>query len=168
MSLSKLRQFALIVSLALVSTSLAACSFQPVYSGKLAENPQLQLAYAEPATRLDQIVYQELAFRLGKTTSPKAPLVSVVVSASSGSPYLSVTANPNAPYEATATATLTVTPRDGVDEKAITITRTAKAQFTQTSQVLANQAAITEAQERATRAVAESLRLALLAALGRG
>lgn len=168
MSLSKLKPLALIVSLALVSASLAACSFQPVYSGKLAENPQLHLAYAEPATRLDQIVYQELAFRLGKTTSPKAPLVSVVVSASSGSPYLSVTANPNAPYEATATATLTVTPRDGVDEKAITITRTAKAQFTQTSQVLTNQAAITEAQERATRAVAESLRLALLAALGRG
>ena len=167
MSLSKLRPLALIVSLALVSTTLAACSFQPVYSGKLAENPQLQLAYAEPATRLDQIVYQELAFRLGKTTSPKAPLVSVVVSASSGSPYLSITVNPNAPYEATATATLTVTPRDGVDEKAITITRTAKAQFTQTSQVLTNQAAITEAQERATRAVAESLRLALLAALGR-
>lgn len=168
MSLSKLKPLALIVSLALVSTSLAACSFQPVYSGRLAENPQLQLAYAEPATRLEQIVYQELSFRLGKTTSPKAPLVAVAVSASSSTPYLSVTANPNKPYEATATATLTVTPRDGVDEKAISITRTAKAQFTQAGQVLSNEAAITEAQERATRAVAESLRLALLAALGRG
>ena len=168
MSLSKLRGLALIVSLALVSTSLAACSFQPVYSGKLAENPQLQLAYAEPATRLEQIVYQELAFRLGKTTSPKAPLVSVVVSAGTSAPYLSVTKNPNTPYDVTATATLTVTPRDGVDEKPITIVRTAKAQFTQSSQVLANEAAIVEARERATRAVAESLRLALLAALGRG
>ena len=168
MSLSKLKPLALIVSLALVPTSLAACSFQPVYSGKLAENPQLQLAYAEPSTRLEQIVYQELSFRLGKTASPKAPLVSVVVSAGGSTPYLSVTANPNKPYEATATATLTVTPRDGVDEKAITITRTAKAQFTQAGQVLSNEAAITEAQERATRAVAESLRLALLAALGRG
>ena len=166
MSLSKLKPLALIVSLALVSTSLAACAFQPVYSGKLAEN--LQLAYAEPTTRLEQIVYQELSFRLGKTTSPKAPLVAVAVSASSSTPYLSVTANPNKPYEATATATLTVTPRDGVDEKSITITRTAKAQFTQTGQVLANEAALIEAQERATRAAAESLRLALLAALGRG
>lgn len=168
MSLSNWKRLVLIASLVLAPASLAACSFQPVYSGKLAESPQLQLAYAEPANRLQQIIYQDLAFRLGKTTSPTAPLVSVVVSAGASAPYLSVTANPNAPYESTATATLTVTPRDGVDNEPLIITRTAKAQFTQTSQVLANQAAVTEAQERATRAVAESLRLALLAALAKG
>lgn len=71
MSLSRLKHLALIVPLALASAGLGACSFQPVYSGALAEKPQLQLAYAAPKTRLEQIVYSELSFRLGKTTSPR-------------------------------------------------------------------------------------------------
>ncbi|MBN9334374.1 LPS assembly lipoprotein LptE [Devosia sp.] len=165
---SRLKRLALIVPLALVSAGLGACSFQPVYSGRLAENPQLQLAYAEPTTRLEQIVYQELSFRLGKTTSPTAPLITAKVSTSAAEPYLSATANPNKPREMTVTATLTITPRDGVDTKPITITRTAKAQHTRSGQVLADEAAMIEAQERAARSVAESLRLAVLAALAKG
>lgn len=168
MSLSRLKRLALIVPLALASAGLGACSFQPVYSGALAENPQLQLAYAAPKTRLEQIVYSELSFRLGKTTSPTAPLVAVTVSASDAEPYLSATANPNKPREMTVSATLTITPRDGVDTKPITITRTAKAQHTRSGQVLADEAGIIEAQERAARSVAESLRLAVLAALAKG
>jgi len=168
MSSSRLKRFALIIPLALSTAALGACSFQPVYSGRLAENPQLQLAYAEPTTRLEQIVYQELSFRLGKTTSPTAPLVTVSVSASTGTPYLSATANPNKPYETTVSATVTITPRDGLADKPITISRSAKAQSTQAGQVLANEAATIEAQERAAKAVAESLRLGILAALGRG
>lgn len=167
MSLSRLKRLALIVPLALASAGLGACSFQPVYSGALAENPHLQLAYAAPKTRLEQIVYQELAFRLGKTTSPTAPLISVTVSASDSEPYLSDTKNPNKPREMTVSATLTITPRDGVDSKPITITRTAKAQHTRSGQVLADDQSIIEAQERAARSVAESLRLAVLAALAK-
>lgn len=168
MSSSRLKSLALVLPLAFASVALAACSFQPVYSGRLAENPQLELAYAEPDTRLQQIIYQDLAFRLGKSTSPTAPLVSVAVVAVDTEPYLSDTANPNKPREATVTATLTITPRDGVDSTPITITRTARAQHTRAGQVIADEAAVIEAQERAARAVAESLRLAVLAALGRG
>lgn len=168
MSLSRLKGLALIVPLALASAGLGACSFQPVYSGRLAENPQLQLAYAEPKTRLEQIVYSELSFRLGKTTSPTAPLVTASVSAGGTEPYLSDTKNPNKPREMTVTATLTITPRDGVDTKPITITRVAKAQHTRSGQVLADEAAMIEAEERAARSVAESLRLAVLAALAKG
>lgn len=168
MSSSRLRSLALIMPLALASAGLGACSFQPVYSGRLAENPQLQLAYAEPKTRLEQIVYSELSFRLGKTTAPTAPLITANVSASDSEPYLSATANPNKPREMTVTATVTITPRDGVDTKPITITRTAKAQHTRSGQVLADEAATIEAQERAARSAAESLRLAILAALSKG
>ena len=168
MSLSRLKGLALIVPLALASAGLGACSFQPVYSGRLAENPQLQLAYAEPKTRLEQIVYSELSFRLGKASSPTAPLVTASVTTSGTEPYLSATANPNKPREMTVTATLTITPRDGVDTKPITITRVAKAQHTRSGQVLADEAAMIEAQERAARSVAESLRLAVLAALAKG
>lgn len=167
MSSSRLKSLALVVPLALASAGLGACSFQPVYSGRLAENPQLQLAYAEPKTRLEQIVYSELSFRLGKTNSPIAPLISASVTSSASEPYLSKTLNPNIPREMTVTATLTITPRDGIDSKPITITRTAKAQHTRSGQVLADEAAMIEAQERAARSVAESLRLAILAALAK-
>lgn len=169
MSSSRLKRFAVIVPLALASAALGACSFQPVYSGRLAENPRLELAYAEPTTRLEQIVYNELSLRLGKSTAPTAPLITVAVSNSGAfAPYLSATQNPNTPREVTITATVTIAPRNGVDDQLITLTRTARAQLTHSSQVLANEAATIEAQERATRAVAESLRLAILAALSRG
>jgi hypothetical protein len=168
MSSSRLKRIALIISLGLVSTGLGACSFQPVYSGRLAENPQLQLAYAEPATRLEQIVYQELSFRLGMTESPSAPLLSARVTASASEPFLSQTTNPNIPRVVTVTGSVTITPRDRRDAKPIVITRTARAEHTRTGQVLADEAALAEAGERGAKAVAESLRLAILAALGRG
>ena len=47
------------------------------------------------------------------------------------------------------------------------ISRSATAQYTTNSQVLANVSAATEASERAARAAAESLRLAQLATLSR-
>jgi hypothetical protein len=78
----------------------------------------------------------------------------------------SATANPNKPYRVTVTATLSVTPRDGSGAP-LSFTRMAIAEYTTSSQVLANTAAATDAQERATRAAAESLRLALLASLSR-
>jgi hypothetical protein len=169
MSSSRLKRLAIILPLVVLPAALGACSFQPVYSGRLAENSRLQLAYAEPTTRLQQIVYQELSLRLGKTTSPTAPLVTASVSSSgAAAPYLSVTANPNKPREVTVTATVTITARDGGKDEPTKITRTAKAQLTQAGQVLAEYAATQDAEERAALAVAESLRIAILAALSRG
>ena len=168
MSLSRLKRLALIVPLALASAGLGACSFQPVYSGALAENPQLQLAYAAPKTRLEQIVYQELALRLGSSTSDTAPLAKVSVSVGLGGiGGLTATGNPNSPSRATATATLTITQRDGSATPPLVITRVAIAQYSTNGQVFANNTAATEAGERAAKSAAESLRLAVLAALSR-
>ena len=63
------------------ATALGACSFTPVYSGATASQGTLELAYAKPATRLEQIVYQELALRLGSSESATAPLAMATVSA---------------------------------------------------------------------------------------
>ena len=147
---------------------LGACSFQPVYSGTLAANPTLDIAYAEPTSRLEQIIYQELELRLGSSPSAAAPLASVTVSQSSGG-IAAMTSNPgpNAQTRIAVTATLTVTRRDGSLAKPLVISRSATAQYTTNSQVLANVSAATEASERAARAAAESLRLALLATLSR-
>lgn len=163
---SSMRSVALAAILLGGATALGACSFTPVYSGTLASQPNLELAYAKPTTRLEQIIYQELALRIGSSESVAAPLVMTTVATSSATIGMSATANPNKPYRATVRATLTITPRDG-SGKPMSFTREASAEYTTSGQVLADTAAATDAQERAARAAAESLRLAILAALSR-
>lgn len=149
------------------ATALGACSFSPVYSGTLASQPMLDLAYAKPTSRLEQVVYQELALRFGSSDAATAPLATVSISLSAPGVGLSATANPNKLYRATVTATLTITRRDGTDADPISFTRQASAEYTTSGQVLADTAAANEAAERAAKAAAESLRLAVLAALSR-
>lgn len=148
--------------------ALGACSFSPVYGGgSLASQPMLNLAYAKPATRVDQIIYQELALRFGSSEAETAPLVSVSAFTVSSTVGRSFTANPNKLARQTVTATLTLTRRDGSNTAPVTFTREASAEYTTSDQVQANTAAATEAEERAAKAAAESLRLALLASLSR-
>ncbi|MHA6730982.1 hypothetical protein [Devosia sp. A369] len=146
-------------------TMLGACSFTPVYGGTTAAQPALSLAYAKPASRLEQIIYQELALRFGSSDAETARLAMVTASASAVAIGLSATANPYKLTRVTVTATLNISDRDGT--KPLSITRHASADYTTSDQVLANQAAATEAGERAAKAAAESLRLGLLAALSR-
>tara|TARA_R110002020_G_scaffold80502_4_gene200832 strand:+ start:98 stop:610 length:513 start_codon:yes stop_codon:yes gene_type:complete len=149
--------------------TIGACSFTPVYSdaGALAGQSTLNLAFAKPTTRLEQIVYQELSLRFGNAVSPTAPLATVTVSSSAADLLVTTTTNPSKPLGVTVTATLTITARDGSAAEPVTYTRTATAEYTRAGQVLADNAAASEAAERAARSAAESLRLALLAALSR-
>ena len=110
---SAIRPIALAGLLVGAAAALGACSFSPVYSGTLASQPMLDLAYAKPTTRLEQIVYQELALRLGSSDAATAPLAMATVAASTAAIGKSVTANPNKPYRVTVTATLTVAWRPG-------------------------------------------------------
>lgn len=168
MSLSKpLRRIVAAGLLVGLGTALGACSFSPVYSGALASQPMLELAYARPNSRLEQVIYQELALRFGTSDAATAPLATVSASSSSAVVGLSATANPNKLSRMTVTATLTITQRDETGTAPVTFTRTASAEYTTSGQVLADTAAGVEAAERAARAAAESLRLAMLASLGR-
>lgn len=150
-----------------LGTALGACSFSPVYSGALASQPMLDLAYAKPTSRVEQVIYQELALRFGSSDSPTAPLATVVASVAAADTMLSATANPAKAVEATVTATLTIAARDGSVTPPQSFTRTATAGYTRSGQVLADNAAAADAAERAAKAAAESLRLAVLAALSR-
>jgi hypothetical protein len=152
---------------ACAAVTLGACSFSPVYSGTLASQPMLNLAFAKPTTRLEQVVYQELALRFGSSVAPTAPLATVSVSSAAGGIGLSVTSNPNKLYRTVVTATLTIARRDGTEAEPMTFTRQATAEYTTSGQVLADTAAANEAAERAAKAAAESLRLAMLASLSR-
>jgi hypothetical protein len=152
---------------ACVGMAVTACSFSPVYSGTLASQPMLNLAFAKPTTRLEQVVYQELALRFGSSDAATAPLATVSVTSAGSAVGLSATANPNKLYRVTVTATLTVARRDGTDTAPMRFTRQASAEYTTSGQVLADTAAANEAAERAAKAAAESLRLAMLASLSR-
>ena len=150
-----------------VGAALGACSFSPVYSGALASQPLLDLAYAKPTNRLEQVIYQELALRFGSSDAATAPLATVVASSSVTTTMLSATGDPNKALEVSVTATLTIAPRDGSVTPAQSFTRTATASYSRSGQVLADNAAAAEAAERAAKSAAESLRLAVLAALSR-
>ena len=163
---SRLRRITAIGVVLGLATALSACSFSPVYSGTLASQPLLDLAFAKPASRLEQVIYQELRLRFGSSEAETAPLATVAASASGGTVGLSQTANPNKLARMTVTATLTIR-RDGTSAEPINFTRVASADYTTSGQVLADSAAAQEAVERAGKAAAESLRLAVLASLSR-
>lgn len=168
MSWSKALRHSVLAGIILgLPVALGACSFSPVYSGTLAAQPGLNLAYAKPTSRLQQIIYQELALRFGRSDSETAPLVTVSASGSAAEMMVTPTTNPAKPLMVTVTATLTVTARDGSDTPPRSFTRSATADYTRSGQVMADNAAAENAAERAARSAAESLRLALLAALSR-
>lgn len=158
------------MALALVSgaATLSACSFTPLYG----EQAALNLAYASPDSRLEQIIYQDLALRLGKTTTSDAPLVKITASTSSRRVGRTSSDSPATTYEATVTANVLVTKQETnastgeIETKAIyTANRKASASYTTNDQRLANQHAVEEAQERAALAVAQTIRLLLAANL---
>ncbi len=166
-SSSLVRVLAGVALLAGAATTLGACSFSPVYGGALASQPMLNLAFAKPASRLEQVVYHELSLRFGSSDAATAPLATVSVSSSTAAVGLSVTANPNKLYRAVVSATVTIARRDGTNAQPMSFTREASAEYTTSGQVLADTAAANEAAERAAKAAAESLRLAMLASLSR-
>ena len=117
MSLSKRLRILGFLAIALAAAPwLAACTLTPVYSDNVAGQTELDLAYAAPSSRLDQVIYQELALRFGRSSAPTASLATVVTSVGTARLVDTVTANPNKSYEVTVTATLTIARRDGSDE----------------------------------------------------
>jgi hypothetical protein len=144
---------------------LAGCTLTPVYSGRVAENANLELSFAAPRSRLDQVVAQELALRFG--SSPTAPLATVQTSASATTLVDTVSASPNKTYEVTVTATLSIEQNNDPKAKPLVLTRRATANYQTGAQVLNDQFAYAEASERAAKSAAESLRLAILATLTR-
>ena len=156
-----------ILALALALPLLAGCSFAPLY-GNDSGNENKGFAYAEPKNRIEQIIYQDLAFRLGRDSSPDASLVTVSASQSNRrvgrtSPGSVLTA-----YEAVVTANLTVTTHGATPATPVTMSRFAAASYEISGQVAADNAAKADAGEKAARAVADSLRLILAAARNKG
>jgi LPS-assembly lipoprotein len=147
---------------------LSGCSFTPLYGTNSAVETGPGFAYAEPTNRYEQIIYQELAFRLGTDNSPDATKVTVSASGSTRrvgrtSPGSVLTA-----YEAVITAGMKVEKPGAEDEILMNINRFASASYEISGQVVADRAATENAKEVASKSLADTLRLILSAARNKG
>lgn len=141
--------------------AISACTLTPVYADRTVASEKLALNFGTPHNRLEQVIYQELELRLGHG-GPEAPLVTIGAGGGSYAVAQSQTADPAKPNRATVGTSVTVT-KDG--KVLQSFSRSASADFTTNSQVLADNSAITDANERAAKAVAETIRLSLIGLL---
>jgi LPS-assembly lipoprotein len=147
----------------LAAATLSGCSgFRPVYGDAGTGAERLALNYARPPGRLEQIIIQDLVVRLGSTTDPSAPTFSVGATSSSRQLTHTNVVKPAVQWEVTVSANYTISVGDSVVTGG---SRQASANYTTNGQVLADEAALKDATERAGHAVAETIRLSILGAL---
>jgi LPS-assembly lipoprotein len=152
--------------LALVLTApLAACTgLTPVYGDRGFSSQRLEVAYGEPRNRVEQIIYQDLALRLGKSSAAgQVPRVIVAASQRASDLTAESVGAPNNQNQMTVTAKITVTDASGL--VVFSGTRSQTADYTTDAQPLATQQAADDAARRAALLLADTIRLEALAAL---
>ena len=138
----------------IAASFLAACSFSPLYSDRAASKTDYSISFADPASRLEQIVYTDLIAYFGQPDSPSLNQVKITVSSSAITPGHSVGLS----------AKIIVT-QSSSEDIFFSGTRTASASYVNSGQALANQQAANEASERAAHQLAQTIRLTLIGVL---
>jgi hypothetical protein len=150
----------------LLASALGACSsFAPVYGGHGVGAARPAFAYAKPANRLEQIIYQELIVSFGRSAGVGAPTVSVTATSTTRDLTRASSPRPADQREAIVTADIVVT--DPAGAVVYSARRSASALYTTDGQGLADSEAARDARERAAGELAETIRLTLLGALSR-
>lgn len=146
------------------ATALAGCTgLTPVYGERGIGAERHALNYSKPNSRHEQIIYQELVLRFGRTSDPSSPTVRITTSNSTRKLTRSSVVRPSEQREATVTALIELIAADG--SVILSTSRSAAALYTTDSQALAASEAEREAGDRAARELAETVRLTLLGAL---
>jgi LPS-assembly lipoprotein len=162
MSSSSLRTSFLAFGIA-AAVALSGCSsLRPVYGDAGIGAERLALYYAKPASRLEQIITQDLIVRLGSTDDASAPTFSVVATTSKRQLTRTNVTKPATQWEIRVDAKYVVTSGGKPIAQG---SRQATAGYSASGQVLADEAAIKDATERAGHAVADTIRLSILGAL---
>lgn len=144
---------------------LAACSgLRPVYSDAGLGAKRVDVAYAPPKNRLEQIIYQDLELRLGKA---EGAVPTVTITAWRGSEGLTngTVSSPFSERSVTVSASLTVTAPDGT--VLFSGVRSQTADMRTDAQTLANEQASKAADRQAALLLADTLRLQVIAALSK-
>ncbi len=148
----------------LVPLAVAGCSsLKPVYGDNGIGAERLALSYAKPTTRLEQIIYQDLALSLGKAAG--GPLLTVATTTSNRKLTRSDVARPSEQREVVVAADIEVKGTDGT--VLFKGERSAAASYSVDGQGLADTEALRNAEEQAARALAETIRLTLIGVLAR-
>lgn len=168
MSSSRRAVIAALLTLA-VAPALSACSgLTPVYGPGAASTQQVGLIYAKPSNRFEQVVYEDLALKLGRASGP-APTLSVNVTALSRDLTSQVdplaTTQPMIQRQEQVNAAIRLTDVNG--KVLFSGMRSATADFTANSQGLATDRAEADAAVRAAHSVADTIRLTLLGVLAK-
>jgi hypothetical protein len=152
-----------LLAVALLVTLAACTGIRPVYSDAALGAKRVNVSYAAPNNRLEQIIYQDLALRLGKSGGDGAP--TVTISAWSGNDTLTnnTIPSPTTPRTVTVSASLTVTASDGT--VLFSGVRSQTADLTHGWQTLANQQANATAERQAALLLSDTLRLQVLSVL---
>lgn len=155
-----------VLALALLSgASLAGCSsFQPVYGDAGVAVAKGDFRYAAPQSKLDQIIYQDLLVKLGRSPSSTAPLVTVVATSETKQLGISDVTRPNTQRQAVVSGHLTITSPAG--KIVFDTVRSATALYTTDSQGLADSSAQTAAEQQAAKELAEIIRMTILSSTG--
>ena len=144
---------------------LAGCTgLRPVYSNAGLGAERVHVVYAAPNNRLEQIIYNDLALKLGKG-GDNAPTVAVSASSSSADLTNNTVSSPLNAKQVTVSASLTVTAPDGT--VLFSGMRSQTADLTHDAQTLANRQATESAERQAALLLADTLRLEVLGALSK-
>lgn len=158
----KRRALLVLAATTLMATSLAGCtSFRPVYGDAAAGGvEQARFNFAEPKSRMDQIILNRLKLAFPQPAGPQDPLLTVTASAEAPWTGLSNAIPAGRPSGTGVRATVTITQSGAELFSATRLTETAVqgGKLTPTN-MFAAQGAL----EAAAQSTAESLRTAILA-----
>jgi LPS-assembly lipoprotein len=144
---------------------LAACTgIRPVYSDAGLGAKRVHVVYAAPNNRLEQIIYNDLALKLG-SGGDNAPTVSVTAWSGTADLTNNTVSTPVNAKQVTVSASLTVTAPDGA--VLFSGSRSQTADLTHSAQSLANRQATESAERQAALLLADTLRLEVLGALSK-
>lgn len=141
--------------------ALASCtSFAPVYGERGGLSPaDFKFNFAEPDSRIEQVVLNQLALSFVSPPTPLSPTLDVTVSSSNLASAMSNAQSFSQIIQTRVTATVTITQGEDV----VTITRFSDASYRAGSLTPTDLASATAATETAARSTAEALRAAILA-----
>jgi len=146
-----------------VAPLLSACTgFTPVYGENGLGNQQVAVKYASPSNRLEQVIYQDLALKLGKSAGD---VPTVTISASATLPTTDTTTATLSVASGQVTVRVFVSVIDPSGKVIVQSNRSVVENFVKGGQAFSNQEAANEASERGARELAESIRLQILGAL---
>lgn len=147
---------------------LAGCTVQPLYGGVAGESLRAELSAISilPVDdRIGQIVRNELLFALTGGGTPSAPRYELTLAVSAGGGSFDVTADANARSTGVSVTAVYLLAEIGTGAVIAQGTARAETHYTISNQEFANVRAEDDARQRAAEAVAEDVRLAILAAL---